>query len=123
MCSSDLVARPDDYSRRLEKYGAHWRSAVDLDHAALAQLVKDDAIDILVDLSGHTANNRLLTFAMKPALIQVNWLGFPSTTGMRAPILGSSTAVDVVAITMIAPTIGRNAKPVLIGEYIRIVCR
>ncbi|MEO7727632.1 MAG: tetratricopeptide repeat protein [Burkholderiales bacterium] len=76
------VARPDDYSQRLQKYGAHWRATVDLDHARFAQLVRDDAIDILVDLSGHTNNNRLLAFARKPAPIQVNWLGFPSTTGM-----------------------------------------
>ena len=47
----------------------------------------------------------------------------PAKIGMRAPIFGRSTAVDVVAITMMPPTIGRNAKPVLIGEYIRIVWR
>ena len=78
------VARPDDYSDRLKTYGAHWRGTLSLDHAQLAQLVRDDAIDILVDLSGHTANNRLLAFARKPAPVQVNWLGFPSTTGMRS---------------------------------------
>ena len=78
------VARPDDYSARLRQYGANWRSTVDLDHAQLAQLIRDDAIDILVDLSGHTANNRLLAFARRPAPIQVNWLGFPSTTGMAS---------------------------------------
>ena len=76
------VARPDDYSERLTQYGAHWRSTLTLDHAQLAQLIRDDAIDILVDLSGHTANNRLLAFAREPAPIQVNWLGFPSTTGL-----------------------------------------
>jgi predicted O-linked N-acetylglucosamine transferase (SPINDLY family) len=78
------VARPDDYSERLKAYGAHWRGTLGLDHAQLAQRVRDDAIDILVDLSGHTANNRLLAFARKPAPVQVNWLGFPSTTGMRS---------------------------------------
>ncbi len=76
------VARPDDYSARLQAHGAHWRKTIDLDHAELADLVRKDAIDILVDLSGHTTNNRLLAFARKPAPIQVNWLGFPSTTGM-----------------------------------------
>ncbi len=76
------VARPDDYSQRLKAHGAHWRGTVGLDHAEFAQRVRDDAIDILVDLSGHTANNRLLAFARKPAPVQVNWLGFPSTTGM-----------------------------------------
>ena len=76
------VAQRDDYSARLTRYGATWRNTLDLDHAQLAQLVRDDAIDILVDLSGHTANNRLLAFARKPAPIRVNWLGFPSTTGL-----------------------------------------
>ncbi len=76
------VARPDEYSARLQAHGAHWRKTIDLDHAELADLVRKDAIDILVDLSGHTTNNRLLAFARKPAPIQVNWLGFPSTTGM-----------------------------------------
>ena len=76
------VARPDDYSERLKQYGANWRSTIALNHAQLAQMIRDDAIDILIDLSGHTANNRLLAFARKPAPIQVNWLGFPSTTGL-----------------------------------------
>ncbi|HYK12681.1 MAG TPA: tetratricopeptide repeat protein [Burkholderiales bacterium] len=76
------VARPDDYSERLKAHGAQWRTTIDLDHARLASLVREDAIDILVDLSGHTANNRLLAFARKPAPVQANWLGFPSTTGM-----------------------------------------
>ena len=78
------VARLDDYSERLKAYGAHWRGTLGLGHEQFAQLVRDDAIDILVDLSGHTANNRLLAFARKPAPVQVNWLGFPSTTGMRS---------------------------------------
>ena len=47
----------------------------------------------------------------------------PAKTGTRAPTLGSSTAVERVAITMIPPTIGKKAKPVVIGEYCRIVCR
>jgi predicted O-linked N-acetylglucosamine transferase (SPINDLY family) len=78
------VARPDEYSERLKTHGAQWRTTLGLEHAALASLVRDDAIDILVDLSGHTASNRLLAFARKPAPIQCNWLGFPSTTGMRS---------------------------------------
>ena len=78
------VARPDGYSERLRQHGANWRCTLALDHAQLAQCVGDDAIDILVDLSGHTANNRLLAFARRPAPVQVNWLGFPSTTGMAS---------------------------------------
>ena len=47
----------------------------------------------------------------------------PRRIGMRGPIRGRSTAVEVVAMTMIVPTIGRNAKPALIGEYISVACR
>src|SRR5258706_2957829 len=78
------VARPDEYSQRLQNYGAKWRKTLGLSDADLAQMIRNDAIDILIDLSGHTNNNRLLAFARRPAPVQVNWLGFPSTTGMAS---------------------------------------
>jgi predicted O-linked N-acetylglucosamine transferase (SPINDLY family) len=78
------VPRPDEYSERLKAHGAKWRSTVGHDDTALAQMVRDDRIDILVDLSGHTPGNRLLAFARRPAPIQVTWNGYPNTTGMRA---------------------------------------
>jgi predicted O-linked N-acetylglucosamine transferase (SPINDLY family) len=61
-----------------------WRSLVGLSDEAAADLVASDAIDILVDLSGHTAGNRLALFARKPAPLQASWLGFWGTTGMAA---------------------------------------
>ncbi len=57
---------------------------VSLTDEPVAQMVRADGIDILVDLSGHTGGNRLLVFARKPAPIQVTYLAYPNTTGMNA---------------------------------------
>lgn len=74
----------DAVSGRLRQYFALWRSVAGLGDAALAKQVHDDRIDILIDLSGHTGKNRLLTFARKPAPVQASWMGYPGTTGLRA---------------------------------------
>ena len=70
------VPRPDAKTTRLrgavEAAGGLWRDALALSEADLALLVRTDQVDILVDLTGHTANNRLGTFAMRPAPIQVS---------------------------------------------------
>jgi len=61
-----------------------WRDVSALDDAALAQQIRADAIDVLVDLSGHTAGSRLTVFAQRPAPVQVSWLGYFATTGLTA---------------------------------------
>ena len=61
---------------------ANWRMTADMSDDELARMIQADAIDILVDLSGHTGLNRLLVFARKPAPIQVTWIGYPNTTGL-----------------------------------------
>ena len=73
----------DTIAQRMRTYLAHWHPIVGLSDEAVAQKVRDEAIDILIDLSGHTAGNRLLTFARKPAPIQASWMGYPGTTGLR----------------------------------------
>ena len=74
----------DHVSRHLHGLFAVWRQVEKLSHAELAQLVTSDAIDILIDLSGHTGFNRLPTFARKPAPLQLTWIGYPGTTGLQA---------------------------------------
>jgi protein O-GlcNAc transferase len=74
----------DNVTQRLRTYLKHWHSVPSLSAADLAQKILDDGIDILIDLSGHTDKNRLLTFARKPAPVQASWMGYPGTTGLRA---------------------------------------
>jgi predicted O-linked N-acetylglucosamine transferase (SPINDLY family) len=74
----------DAVTARLQGLAAHWRELRWHGDEAVAALVRADAIDILVDLSGHTNGNRLGAFARKPAPVQVTYLGYPATTGMSA---------------------------------------
>jgi predicted O-linked N-acetylglucosamine transferase (SPINDLY family) len=74
----------DDVNRRLRAQVARWNSVRNLSDAELEMQIRNDRIDVLVDLSGHTRFNRLTVFARKPAPIQVSWLGYPGTTGLRA---------------------------------------
>lgn len=74
----------DAITQRLRSNFQLWRSCVGLSDAALAKQIHDDAIDVLIDLSGHTASNRLPAFAFRPAPVQVSWLGYFGTTGVQA---------------------------------------
>jgi len=72
----------DDVTARLRQYAHRWRDISGLDDSQAAALIRADRIDILIDLSGHTAGHRLLVFARQPAPVQVTWLGYGDTTGM-----------------------------------------
>lgn len=76
--------KEDDLTHRLKDAADQWKSTVSLSDEQLYNEIRDDGIDILVDLAGHTANNRLRVFAMKPAPIQVTWAGYVGTTGLKA---------------------------------------
>jgi predicted O-linked N-acetylglucosamine transferase (SPINDLY family) len=78
------VMRPDLVTTRLQGLADHWVVTVGLSDQRLAERIRTDGIDILVDVPGHMANDRLLVFARKPAPVQVTWLGYPNTTGLKA---------------------------------------
>jgi len=78
------VAKPDGVTQMLQAQADHWYSIAGIQDEEVARKIRKDKIDILIDLAGHTSDNRLLLFARKPAPIQVNWLGYPNTTGMSA---------------------------------------
>ena len=74
----------DEYTTRLATLADHWLDCKALNDAQLTNRIIADGIDILVDLSVHTAHNRLPVFARKPAPLQVTWLGYAGTTGLQA---------------------------------------
>ncbi|MBI4967312.1 MAG: tetratricopeptide repeat protein [Rhodospirillales bacterium] len=74
----------DATTQRLRGMAERWRDIRGLDDDEAARLVREDGIDILVDLAGHSADNRLDVFARKPAPVQATWIGYPNTTGLRA---------------------------------------
>lgn len=76
--------KTDEMTDRLRAYASHWRDIAGMSDEAAARLVSDDRIDILIDLSGHTARSRLLMFACKPAPVQIAYVGYLNTTGLRA---------------------------------------
>lgn len=93
-CYSDRMVE-DELTARLRGCAVVWRRTVGLDDGTLAEVIRSDGIDILVDLSGHAGGNRLATFALRPAPIQVSWMGFVGGTGLRAmdfTILDHATA-------------------------------
>ncbi len=74
----------DDVTERLTEASDHWHRISGLDDEEAAGLVAGDGIDLLVDLSGHTAYNRLLLFARQPAPVQATWFGYLGSTGVEA---------------------------------------
>jgi protein O-GlcNAc transferase len=78
------LSADDDVTTRYRSHVDHWIGTAGLSDAALVERIRADGIDILVDLAGHTTNNRLGALAHKPAPVSVSWLGFGYTTGLSA---------------------------------------
>lgn len=100
-CYSDAPV-PDRVTERLEGASDHWRDSSTWTPERLAEQIRADQIDVLIDLAGHTARHRLLVFARKPAPVQATWLGYPNTTGVRA--------IDFRITDSIADPEGRTEK-------------
>jgi predicted O-linked N-acetylglucosamine transferase (SPINDLY family) len=82
-CYSD-VRVPDEVTARLRGQADHWRESALWSDDVLREAIRGDRIDVLVDLAGHTARNRLGVFARRAAPVQITWLGYPNTTGIGA---------------------------------------
>ena len=78
------VVAADEVTHRLHGLVDVWRNTVGQGDEALVAQIRADGIDVLVDLAGHTANNRLVALSHKPAPVQCTWLGYPATTGLPA---------------------------------------
>jgi predicted O-linked N-acetylglucosamine transferase (SPINDLY family) len=78
----DDSIKSDAFTEQMKPLADVWHRVRGMADAPLAQKIRADGIDILVDLAGHTADNRLLTFARKPAPIQVSYCGYPNTSGL-----------------------------------------
>ena len=74
----------DATTERLMSCVDHWLVCKAMTDGQLAERIRSDGIDVLVDLSGHSSGNRLPVFALRPAPVQVTWLGYPATTGLSA---------------------------------------
>ncbi len=102
-CYAD-VPNPDFMTARLKTDADVWVQTTGLSDADLAQRIRADRIDILVDLTAHMARNRLLTFARKPAPVQVSYLAYAGTTGLPAMDYRlSDVHLDPAAIETLGP--------------------
>ena len=78
------VRAPDAVTGRLRAHADHWRECLGLDDAGLADRVRADRLHLLVDLMGHSGDNRQGALARRPAPVQATWLGYPTATGLKA---------------------------------------
>jgi len=76
--------RPDKMTEKLRALVPHWHDAVEQTDDQLYEQIRADGIDVLVDLSGFTLGHRLEVFARRAAPVQVTWLGYMHTLGMKA---------------------------------------
>lgn len=83
-CYASYLHGEDRITEEMRSHADHWVSTLGMSNDALVKRIRDDGIDILVDLSGHTKGNRLRVFAEKPAPVSFHWLDHGVTTGLSA---------------------------------------
>jgi protein O-GlcNAc transferase len=103
----------DAVSERLKAMAVHWVSATSLSDQALCDRIADDAIDVLIDLSGHTAHNRLRVFASRAAPVQAHFLGYFASTGLREMdyLIADQALVPDESITHFSEVVWRLPRP------------
>jgi len=83
LCYSGAV-QTDGLTEEFRQRAEAWRNTVGMTDQALADTIRRDGVDILVDLAQHTRGNRLPVFARNPAPVQVSFMGYPASTGLEA---------------------------------------
>ena len=104
-------ATEDERTVRLKALASQWQNVTYHSDSELETRIRSDRIDILIDLSGQTGGNRLLTFARKPAPVQISWIGNPNTTGLRS--------IDYFMIDRLAAPAGL-LDPLFIEKIVRL---
>ena len=102
ICYSDRLNK-DELTARFQSAATIWRDIQGVSDKRVAAMITADQIDILFDLAGHTAHNRLLVFARKPAPIQITWIGYEGTTGLAA--------IDYILADSLYDSAGPNCIP------------
>ncbi|MDX8386225.1 MAG: tetratricopeptide repeat protein [Gallionella sp.] len=116
----ELIAYPthsqeDSVTARIRPSFSQWHPLYGKNDEDAARLIHDDGIHVLMDISGHTAFNRLPVFAWKPAPVQVAWLGLPNTTGVSEIdyLLGDALATPVEIASHFSETLWRMPESYL----------
>src|SRR5208337_618405 len=81
LCYAD-VGQPDAVTERIRRWVDGWRSIVGMSDAEAVRTIREDRIDVLIDLTMHMSHGRPLVHAQKPAPVQAAWLAYPGTTGL-----------------------------------------
>ena len=73
----------DDYTKKIKKNFNNWKNITLLEDKDVVKLIKEDGINVLIDMSGHTGDNRMPIFTYKPAPIQISWAAYLASTGVK----------------------------------------